>query len=97
MPIPFRPIIQVSVMDEEERQSATVSQLAQGVAHRIICLSRDEGNMLEITSSFYAHRTRTSVFEQNITIHNPSSRPALVQFDQLGWNSDRPFKTDQKK
>ncbi len=97
MPIPFRPIVQVSVMDEEERQAAMVSQFTQGVVHQVICLGRDEGSLVEISNSFYAHRTHTSVFEQNITIVNPSSRSVLVQFDQLGWNSDPPFKSESRK
>lgn len=84
-------------MDEDERQEALVSQFTQGVAHRIMCIARAEEGLLEIWSSFYAHRTHPSVLEQNITVLNSHSRPVLVQFDQLGWNSEPHFKTEQKK
>ncbi|XP_021965414.1 uncharacterized protein KIAA2013 homolog isoform X2 [Folsomia candida] len=97
VPIPFRPSVQISVMDEDERQEALVSQFTQGVAHRIMCIARAEEGLLEIWSSFYAHRTHPSVLEQNITVLNSHSRPVLVQFDQLGWNSEPHFKTEQKK
>lgn len=50
-----------------------------------------------MASVFFAHRTFPSVMEQDISVQNPGGGDIIVQFDQLGWSGEPPFKSDTKK
>lgn len=90
-------MIRVSLTDESTRKEVIVSQYRRGTVQKISCIERSHGDTVEITNLFYAHRTHPSVFEQDISIRNTGGSSVIVQFDQLGWSGDSPFKTDVKK
>ncbi len=95
--MPFRPLIRVSLTDENSRREAIVSQFRRGAVQKYTCIERTGGDTAEAVSLFYAHRTHPSVLEQDVTIRNTGSESIIVQFDQLGWSGDPPFKTEIKK
>ncbi len=97
VPLPFRPIVRVSVTDEDSRREAFAIQFGHGVVQQFSCIERGQGDSLIGISRFYAHRTHPSIFEQDVAITNPSKTDAIVGFDQLGWTGDPPFKSELKK
>jgi len=95
--LPFRPVVRVSVTDEDFRREVVVSQFYKGTVHKLTCIDRGQGESIEIDNIFYAHRTNPSIFEQDVTIRNPTSSDVMVHFDQLGWTGEPPFTSDIKK
>ncbi|CAL8084500.1 unnamed protein product [Orchesella dallaii] len=95
--IPFRPMVSVTLADESSRKEATVSQFRKGTVQKFSCIERTQKDVVEAVSMYYAHRTYPSVFEQDVTIRNTGSENVIVQFDQLGYNGDPPFKMEVKK
>jgi hypothetical protein len=96
LPIPFRPVVRVSITDEVSRKEAFVSQYFRGSVQRLSCIEREEQSIVEVGSTFYAHRIFPSVIEQDVTIRNPGYMEVVVQFDRLGWSGDPPFSSDTK-
>lgn len=84
-------------MDEEYRRDATITQYKNGVVLKQACIEHGQGDSLEALVRYYAHRAHPSVFEQDVVIKNPGSTEAVVEFEQLGWTGDPPFKSDVKK
>ena len=95
--LPFRPVVRVSVMDEELRREATISQYAHGIVQKQACIEHGQGESLETNIRYFAHRAHPSVFEQDVTIKNPSGTDVIVEFEQLGWTGEPAFKSDVKK
>ncbi|CAG7825676.1 unnamed protein product [Allacma fusca] len=95
--LPFRPFVRVSVMDEEFRREAVISQYGRGTVHRQACIEFGHGDSLETLVRYYAHRTYPTVLEQDVTIKNPGPTEAIVEFEQLGWTGDPPFTTGDVK
>jgi len=87
----------VTLSDESSRKEATVSQFRKGSVQKYSCIERSEGDVVEVVSMYYAHRTYPSVFEQDVTIRNSGSDNIVVQFDQLGYSGDPSFKMDVKR
>ena len=97
VPVPFRPVVRVSVTDEDSRREAFAIQFGNGMVQQISCIERGQGDSLVAISKFYAHRTHPTILEQDVSITNPSKTDAIVGFDQLGWTGDPPFKSEVKK
>lgn len=95
--VPFRPVIRVAVIDEALRKEAVVIHFNRGIVERHACIEDPNGETIETSIKYFAHRAHPSVFEQVVSIRNPGDSDATITFEQMGWTGDPPFKTEAKK
>ncbi|XP_041357319.1 uncharacterized protein KIAA2013 homolog [Gigantopelta aegis] len=93
IPVKFYPVIQTHI-DDKVVDEAFVLNMKSGIAYRLQSLVTPSG-CVSIGSQIYAHRSRPTLFIQDIRIQNPTRFPIVVELDQTGASGWKGSKTEQ--
>lgn len=82
LPVNYYPI--VSVEFELRSKSAKALDYIDGIAYTVSCYM----NKICITSQYYAHRTLSNIFVQDIEVVNPASYSVKVYLSRRGYDEN---------
>ena len=82
IPVKFYPVVQTHI-DDESVQEAFALDMKTGIAYRMQSMATPSG-CVSVGSQIYAHRSRPTLFIQDIRIQNPTKFPVVIELDQMG-------------
>lgn len=95
LPVKYWPLVTMSVRKEHVKET-NVLDISTGMAYKIQTVQNPSG-CIYLNSQVYAHRSRPSLFVQDIKIHNPSKYSVDIEFEQVGASGWTDSTTDLKQ
>ena len=80
--VPYRPIVRAK-LDGLNDQSASIVNYRNGVVERLQCYSVD-GSCVLVTLTSFSHRSRQSLFLQELKVENKASTPVTLKPERNG-------------
>lgn len=94
LPLPFQPLIHVSLPGTSSQEGVAVS-FTTGIVHRFYCFSQKR-KTIGVSQQVYAHRTIPAILLQSVKVNNPLSDDITVVLNQIGVVGDADVHTQLK-
>lgn len=91
LPLLYNPLASIYV-DNLEKKEVYAVEINNGIVHRIQCYQNENQDIISVSSTIYAHRTRPSLLIEEITFNNPTKDSFTFDVLQMGaknWNQSK--------
>ena len=96
VPVPYKPLVQLTLVGEGEEEFGMVTDYVKGSVTSVQCMS-EVGSFedpVTVTSNVMAHRTVPGVLLQDVRVHNPTSQSKQIGLERLGiaqWETAKSY------
>lgn len=96
VPVPYKPLVQLTLVGEGEEEFGMVTDYVKGSVTSVQCMS-EVGSFedpVTVTSNVMAHRTVPGVLLQDVRVHNPTSQSKQISLERLGiaqWETAKSY------